>query len=131
MHQPDPKAAALAVISAWIAAFSASDVDAIVELYAPDAHFIGTSSTTVITATAGIRTYFEAALLTRRPRGATLSGQTVLALSEDAVLVTGLNTTSGVHEGRTISTPGRVSFVIARRGPGWQIVHFHRSAMPG
>jgi uncharacterized protein (TIGR02246 family) len=130
MQQQEPQAAALAVIAAWTAAFNASDVDAIVGLYAPDAHFIGTSSSTVVTATAGIRAYFEAALLTRRPRGATLSGQTVLVLSDNTVLVTGLNTTTGVHEGRTISNPGRISFVISRRGPRWQIVHFHRSAVP-
>jgi hypothetical protein len=25
---------------------------------------------------------------------------------------------------------GRVTFVIAKQGPDWKIVHFHRSAMP-
>ena len=25
----------------------------------------------------------------------------------------------------------RVTFVVAKRGPEWKIVHFHRSAMPG
>lgn len=27
-------------------------------------------------------------------------------------------------------SPGRVTFVIAKRGADWQIVQFHRSAMP-
>jgi hypothetical protein len=30
-----------------------------------------------------------------------------------------------------LSSPGRVTFVIARRGAEWKIVHFHRSGMPG
>ena len=52
---------ALQVVEKWAAAFNASDVDAIVALYAPDA----------------------------------------------------------------------MTFVVARRGPEWKIVHFHRSAVPG
>lgn len=118
------------VLEAWSRAFTASDVTAIVELYAPDALFIGTSSTQVVTETAGIRKYFERALLTRRPRGATISDPSVLVLSDDTVLITALNTVTGVQDGKPLSMPGRVSFVIGRRGDAWKIVHFHRSAMP-
>jgi uncharacterized protein (TIGR02246 family) len=121
---------ALRVVEQWSQAFAASDVDGIVKLYAPDARFIGTSSKTVVTEPAGIRQYFEHALLTRRPRRAINSDPSVLVLSGDAVLITALNTTTGVNDGQPFSTPGRVSFVIARRGEAWKIVHFHRSAMP-
>ena len=31
----------------------------------------------------------------------------------------------------TAPKAGRVTFVVARRGTEWKIVHFHRSAMPG
>jgi hypothetical protein len=53
-----------------------------------------------------------------------------MILSDEAVLVTGLNDSMGVQDGKPFSNPGRVTFVIAKRGPEWQIVHFHRSAMP-
>jgi uncharacterized protein (TIGR02246 family) len=122
---------ALRIVEQWSQAFAASDVDGIVRLYAPDALFIGTSSKSVVTETAGIRQYFEHALLTRRPRGAINSDPSVLVLSDDTVLITALNTTTGVNDGQPFSMPGRVSFVIARRGDAWKIVHFHRSAMPG
>jgi uncharacterized protein (TIGR02246 family) len=122
---------ALRIVDQWIQAFAASDVDGIVKLYAPDALFIGTSSTTVVTETAGIRQYFEQALLTRRPRGAVNSDAQVLVLSDDTVLVTALNTTTGVNDGQPFCMAGRVSFVITRRNDTWKIVHFHRSAMPG
>jgi uncharacterized protein (TIGR02246 family) len=121
---------ALGVVEQWTAAFAASDVDAIVKLYAPDALFIGTSSRAVVTDTAGIRQYFEHALLTRRPRGAINTDTSVLVLSDDTVVISALNTTTGVNHGHPFRMAGRASFVIARRNDTWKIVHFHRSAMP-
>ena len=126
----DSKTDALQIIDRWTKAFSASDVDAIVKLYAPDALFMGTGSKAVVTKPEGIRTYFENALLSNRPRGATLNSYESMVLSDDAVLITGLDATSRVKDGTPISAPGRVTFVVAKRGADWQIVHFHRSAMP-
>ena len=125
-----PKEDALQVLEQWANAFAASDVDAIVKLYAPDALFMGTGSKEVVTETAAIRKYFEDALLTRRPRAAPISSQHVMVLSDNAVLVTGLKESMGVQDGKPFSNPGRVTFVFAKRGPDWRIVHFHRSAMP-
>lgn len=125
-----PKEDALAVVDEWVKAFAASDVDAIVKLNAPDALFMGTGSKTVVTDPADIRKYFEGALLTRKPRAAPISASEVMVLSDSTVVVAGLNTSTGVQDGKTFSNPGRVTFVIAKRGPEWKIVHFHRSAMP-
>jgi uncharacterized protein (TIGR02246 family) len=122
---------ALRLVEQWSQAFAASDVEAIVKLNAPYALYIGTSSKTVVTDTAGIRQYFEHALLTRRPRGAIIIDPAVLVLSDDLVLITALNTTTGVNDGQPFSRPGRVSFVMARSDSVWKIAHFHRSAMPG
>ncbi len=127
-----PEEDALQVIEKWAAAFRASDVDAIVALYAPDAMFLGTGSRTVVLKTEEIRQYFERALLTDRPRGAVLESRSVMVLNDGAVVVTGLDTTTAVRDGKTISSPGRVTFVVARRGGAeWKIVHFHRSGVPG
>jgi uncharacterized protein (TIGR02246 family) len=125
-----PNEDALAVLDKWAKAFSASDVDGIVKLYAPDALFIGTGSKAVVTKPEGIRSYFENALLNNRPRGASLKEYEVAVLSDTTVVVTGLDTVTGVRDGLPFSAVGRVTFVIGKRGPVWQIVHFHRSAMP-
>jgi hypothetical protein len=85
----------------------------------------------LITADTMIRQYFERALLTDRPRGAVLESRSVMALSDGAVVITGLDTTTSVRDGKPISSPGRVTFVVARRGAQWKIVHFHRSGVPG
>ena len=58
-----PRDDAMAVIDKWVQAFGASDVDGITRLYAPDALFMGTGSRTVVTDPAGVRRYFEQALL--------------------------------------------------------------------
>lgn len=126
----DTKADALQIIDRWAKAFTASDVDAIVKLYAPDALFMGTGSKAVVTKPEGIRAYFDNALLIDRPRGASLNSFESMVLSDNAVLVTGLDATTRVKDGTPISAPGRVTFVVAKRGADWQIVHFHRSAMP-
>ncbi len=121
---------AIAVVQTWAKAFSDSDVDGIVRLYAPDALFIGTGSKTVVADPSGIRTYFENALLNNRPRGAALRDSVATELSDNAVVVTGLDTVTGVRDGKQFSAAGRVTFVVAKRGSEWRIVHFHRSAMP-
>ena len=64
------------------------------------------------------------------PRGASLNSFEAMSLSDEAVVVTGLDTVTSVKDGTPISASGRVTFVVAKRGPDWQIVHFHRSAMP-
>jgi uncharacterized protein (TIGR02246 family) len=126
-----PEEDAMQVVQKWAAAFNASDVDAIVALYAPDALFLGTGSRTVVLETAGIRDYFERALLTDRPRGAKLLSHSMRVMSDNSVVITGLDETSMVRDGKTISSPGRVTFVVAKRGTEWKIVHFHRSGVPG
>jgi uncharacterized protein (TIGR02246 family) len=111
-------------------AFSASDVEGIVKLYAPDALFIGTASKTIVVKPEGIRSYFENALLNDRPRGAALKEYETAILSDTAVMITGLDMVTGVRNGQPFSASGRTTFVVAKRGQDWQIVHFHRSAMP-
>jgi uncharacterized protein (TIGR02246 family) len=125
-----PKEEALQVVEKWTKAFTESDVDGIVKLYASDALFLGTGSKTLVTKPEDIRKYFEAALLSNRPRGATVGDHSVMVLSDTAVVITGMDTVTGTRDGKTFSANGRVTFVVGKREPGWQIVHFHRSAMP-
>ena len=125
-----PREDALQVVEKWAKAFTDSDVEGIVKLYAPDALFLGTGSKAVVVKTEDIRKYFEQALMSNRPRGAVIESYSATALSDTAVVVTGLDTVTGVRDGKTYSASGRVTFVLAKRGTEWQIVHFHRSALP-
>lgn len=125
-----PKDEALQVIERWSKAFADADVNGIVNLYAPNALFIGTSSKAVVTSSDGVRKYFEAALLANRPRTATLNSSEVYVIDDKTVAVSGLDTVTGTKDGQIVSASGRVTFVVAKLGDGWSIVQFHRSAMP-
>jgi len=125
-----PKEEAFQVLEQWIKAFNASDVDGIVNLHASDALFLGTRSQAVVTRTEDIRKYFERALMSDMPRGAVFSDYSSMVLSDTAVLFTGLSASSRTREGKTITSQGRATFVIAKRAEGWRIVHFHRSPRP-
>jgi uncharacterized protein (TIGR02246 family) len=125
-----PKEDAWEVMQQWNKAFNASDVDTLVKLHSSDALFMGTGSKTVVTKAEDIRKYFENALLTDMPRGAILGDHATMVLSDNAVLITGLSASTRTRDGKVTSSPGRVSFIIAKRPEGWRIVHFHRSAMP-
>jgi uncharacterized protein (TIGR02246 family) len=127
---PNPSNDALQVVQRWTAAFNESNIDAIVSLYAPDALFFGTGSKSLVTAPAEIRSYFEAALTKDKPRGAQLLEHSVKVLADNVVLVTGMDRVTGTKDGSVYQRDGRVSFVIEKRGESWQIVHFHRSALP-
>ncbi len=54
---------ALEVAESWSSAFTQSDTDKLMSLFAPDAVFIGTTNKAVVTGTDGIRHYFESNLV--------------------------------------------------------------------
>ena len=123
-----PREEALQVVEKWSKAFTESDVDGMVKLYAPDALFFGTSSKALLTKPDEIRNYFERALSTGRVDRKLDSS--VMVLSDTVVVVTGLETVTGVRGEKPFSGTGRVTFVVAKRGSDWQVAHFHRSRLP-
>ena len=125
-----PKEEALLVLGKWTKAFTESDIDTIVSLYAPGALFFGTRSAVLVTNASGIRTYFDQILLTGKPHTAALLEHSVQVLSDTVVVVTGRDTLTGVRDGKDVVSSGRVTFVFAKSGENWQIVHFHRSSVP-
>jgi uncharacterized protein (TIGR02246 family) len=125
-----PKEDALQVLEQWTKAFTDSDVDGIVKLYAPDALFLGTGSKTVVTKPEELRQYFEQVFRSLKSRGVKVGDHAAMVVSDTVVVVTGLDTVTGVRDGTPVSANGRVTFVVAKRGSDWQIVHFHRSALP-
>src|SRR5262245_15382249 len=111
-----PKEDAYQVVAKWAKAFTEADVTAIAKLYAPDALMIGTLGKIVLTRPEQIRQYFDRALNTDKPRTATL--------------VAGFDTITATKDGQQTIGKRRVTFVVAKRGSGWMIVHLHRSPLP-
>ena len=124
-----PKEEALQVVEKWTTAFTDSDIDGIVKLYATDAVMIGTGSKALIASLEGVRRYFEGVFRSGKYTPA-LGEHSVLQISDTTVVVTGFDTIVGVMGDKPVNLAGRDTFVIVKRGADWQIVHFHRSATP-
>ena len=121
---------ALDVVELWSSAFTQSDVDTVMSLFAPDAVFLGTSSKNIVTTTAGIRQYFENSLVGNKRYISELSNSVIDELSDDVVVITSLNKINIIENHRTNIASGRLSIVLRKNEGTWKIAHFHRSAMP-
>ena len=122
---------AMRVIEQWLQAFLQADVDAICELYAPEATFIGTTSPRLAAEPLSVRRYFEKALLGRPPVRAELLEVHCQLPAPGVAIVSGLDVVAWNADGATVTWPGRVTFVLRQEGDGWRIIHFHRSPLPG
>ena len=120
-----PEAAANAVLDRWASAFIANDAEAVVKLYAPDALLHGTSSPTLNAGTDAIRLYFKG--LPGSKLSVAFSQRNLVVLSDAVVM------SVGFYEFKPDGAPPRPSrftFVIAKRGDEWSIIHHHSSALP-
>jgi uncharacterized protein (TIGR02246 family) len=125
-----PKEDAYQVVEKWSKAFTDADLDGIAKLYAPDVLMIGTFGKAVMTKPEQIRKYFDVALNTDKPRTAKLNSSEALVVDDNTVVIAGFDTITGVKDGQPTVGMGRVTFVVAKRGSDWMIVHLHRSPLP-
>ena len=120
-----PRAAgSLEVLEQWRTAFLKSDVETLVNLHAPDALFIGGDSKSVLQGRDEVRGYYEKVFRSPPPHDDAYLQTTHMVLTDDILVVAGNTALPGVKK------PVRVTFVIAKRGNEWLIVHFHTSAFP-
>ena len=114
----------------WSSAFTQADMNALMALFAPDAVFLGTTSKTIVAGTDGIQHYFENSLLGSRRYFSALTDIHVTALSDDAAMITALNTITITENNQSEDVLGRLSIAARKYEGEWKIAHFHRSAMP-
>ncbi len=119
-----------AAFAQFLSAFTASDLEGVLSLFADDALFWGTGSQSLVESPDGIRQYFSA-MANRAPGDFVASSvaTSTHVLSEDHVLLSGIWQIT--RRGADSGTPLRVSIALARRQGQWFIVQFHNSVMPG
>lgn len=125
-HSPidDP----LDVLVAWNQAFVEADVDKMVQLYATDAVFFGTSTLGFTDSSAAIRDYFVTVLRQRKPKDARTLQAFCQPLQTGLVAIATLDRLE--WEAPSQVAWGRTSMILAKRKGRWSIVHFHRSSVP-
>ena len=114
----------------WSSTFTQADVNALMDLFAPDAVFLGTSSKTIVAGNEGIRNYFENSLLGSKRYVSVLTDIHVTALSDDVAIIAALNKITVTENNHTDDLMGRLSIAARKREGLWKIEHFHRSALP-
>ncbi len=129
MNAPNDEVAARAVLQQWCAAFEAADASAIAALYCTDAVMFGTTTQQALVGRAAVQAYFAAAFAALGLRRLELSQVTMQAWSQDTWVVGALDALHPLPSGPALR--GRLSLVLRREASGWQIAHFHRSALPG
>jgi uncharacterized protein (TIGR02246 family) len=117
-----PAEEASAVVDRWSATYSANDRNALAELYAPDALFLGTTDPVATRGRGQIREYY--APLDKGGRRNTIQEKNAIVLGPDAV--------AGFYdfarkEQNYEPRPSRFTFVVAKIEGKWMIVHHHSS----
>jgi uncharacterized protein (TIGR02246 family) len=120
-----------AIFDKFLAEFNSANADAIGNLFIPDALFWGTRATDLITTQEGIRQYFVNAF--KRLPGAKASivnPASVVVLSDDAVVVSGIWQVTAEADGKPTLVQLRNSLTVVKRGDRWLIASFHNSPRP-
>lgn len=118
------------LLANWIAAVNRCDVDAVMQLFATDAMFYGTSTKTLITSSEGIRQYFEQAFAQLQPLTMSIENKKMLSVSDDVMLLACSDKWSVTLDGQQQIMFGRLVMTAAIKQGAWKIVSFHRSVMP-
>ena len=114
----------------WVTAVNRCDVNAVMQLFAADAIFYGTSTKTLITSSDGIRQYFEQAFAQLQPLAMSIDNKKMLSVSDDVMLLACSDKWSVTLDGQQQVMFGRLVLTAGIKQGEWKIVSFHRSVMP-
>jgi uncharacterized protein (TIGR02246 family) len=118
------------LLADWVDAVNQCDVDAVMQLFAADAIFYGTSTKALITSSEGIRHYFEQAFAQLQPLSMSIDNKKMLSVSDDLMLLACTDEWSVTLDGQQQIMFGRLVMTAAIKEGAWKIVSFHRSVMP-
>ena len=118
------------LLAHWVTAVNRCDVDAVMQLFAADVMFYGTSTKTLITNSKDIRQYFEQAFTQLQPLVMTVSDKKISFANNDVMLLACSDKWSVTLDDQQQVMFGRLVMTAAIKQGAWKIVSFHRSVMP-
>ncbi len=118
------------LLANWVAAVNRCDVDAVMQLFAADAMFYGTSTKALITNSKDIRQYFEQAFAQLQPLDMAVADKKIRFANAGVMLLACTDEWSVTLDGQKQVMAGRLVLTAAKRQDEWKIVSFHRSVMP-
>ena len=122
-----PPEEANAVIDRWSAAYTANDVDAVVNCYWPDAILLGTVSPVMSVGSDAVRAYFTKLKLAGSGNRNVIQERHTMVLDDNAVVVTGFYEFTRMVDGKPVQAPSRFTMLVTKRNGEWRIAHHHSS----
>ncbi len=118
------------LLANWINAVNRCDVNAVMQLFAADVMFYGTSTKTLITNSEGVRQYFEQAFAQLQPLTMSIEDKKIQSVSDAVMLLACSDSWTVTLNGQQQIMFGRLVMNAAIKQGAWKIVSFHRSVMP-
>jgi uncharacterized protein (TIGR02246 family) len=127
-----PAEEANAALDRFSAAYTANDVETLVQLYAPNAILLGTNSPAISEGRDAVRAYFTNLKLAGSGNKNEIQDRRTIVVNDDAVVVTGFYQFTRMSDGQPVPAPARFTVLLTRVGGQWLIAHQHSSprAMP-
>jgi uncharacterized protein (TIGR02246 family) len=122
-----PAEEANAALDRFSAAYTANDVDALVQLYAPNAILLGTSSPIISEGRDAIRAYFTNLKLAGSGNKNEIQERRTIIVNDGAVIVTGFYQFTRMSDGQPVPAPARFTVLLTKVGDQWLIAHQHSS----
>jgi uncharacterized protein (TIGR02246 family) len=119
-----------AATAAWVEAFNARDAQRIASLYAPDAVFWGTISSTLRLTPEAVLEYFQSSVARRPKLRMTLVDEHPRVFG-DIAINTGAYTSREPRDEGEVVQASRFTFVYRWQGGRWMIIEHHSSRVPG
>lgn len=114
-----------AAVDRWATAFNANDVDALVNLYTPDAILVGSTGLARQEGRDTIRGYFSR--LANSGDKVVIEDRKIVSLGDNIAYATGFYEFSAMREGEVRKTKAGFSMVFVKQGNDWLIAHHHSS----
>jgi len=122
-----PAEEANAALDRFSAAYTANDVDALVQLYAPNAILLGTNSPTISEGRDAVRAYFTNLKLAGSGNRNEIQERRAIVVNDNAVVVTGFYQFTRMTDGQPVPAPARFTVLLTKVGDQWLIAHQHSS----
>src|SRR5262245_41697938 len=112
-----------AVVDHWATAFNSNDVDALVDLYTPDAILVGTTGLAAVEGSEAVRSYF--ARVAGSGDKVAIDSHKIKMLGNDVAYATGFYTFNAVRNGEMRKSSAGFTMVLVKHRKGWLIAHHH------
>jgi uncharacterized protein (TIGR02246 family) len=122
-----PAEEANAALDRFSAAYTANDVDALVQLYAPNAILLGTNSPIISEGRDAIRAYFTNLKLAGSGNKNEIQERRTIIVNDSAVILTGFYQFTRMSDGQPVPAPARFTVLLTKVGDQWLIAHQHSS----